>query len=118
MVYYSGGRWEGRHLKNTGRPDGGPELAWFVTACKAKDGSYWALQAWQRMLPNVGYIPWTHDQKVWELHISHWTGETAQLSAYTDWVYGGGFPPGFWGAHCNREASYRLCTPPPGTAHA
>ena len=43
------------------------------------------------MLPNVGYVPWKHEQKVWELHISHWTGETAQLEAYTDWVYGGRF---------------------------
>ena len=25
-----------------------------MTACKAPDGSYWALQAWQRMLPNYG----------------------------------------------------------------
>jgi hypothetical protein len=28
----------------------GPPLAYLVTACKAKDGSYWALQRWQRML--------------------------------------------------------------------
>ena len=90
-VDYSGGRGQWRHFKNTCRPYDGPTLAWFVTACKAKDGSYWALQAWQRMLPNVGYIPWKHEQKVWELHISHWTGETAQLEAYTDWVYGGRF---------------------------
>src|SRR5437016_5987297 len=25
----------------------GPPLAWAVAACKAPDGSYWALQAWQ-----------------------------------------------------------------------
>jgi hypothetical protein len=30
----------------------GPPLAWKVAACTAPDGSYWALQAWQRMLPN------------------------------------------------------------------
>ena len=35
----------------------GPALAWKVTACKAPDGSYWALQAWQRMLPNYGVAP-------------------------------------------------------------
>ena len=35
----------------------GPTLAWMVTACKASDGSYWALQAWQRMLPNYGVAP-------------------------------------------------------------
>ena len=32
----------------------GPPLAWKVAACKAPDGSYWALQSWQRMLPNYG----------------------------------------------------------------
>jgi hypothetical protein len=90
-VDYSGGRGKWRHFKNTCRPYDGPTLAWFVAACKAKDGSYWALQAWQRMLPNVGYIPWMHEQKVWELHLSHWTGELAQLEVYEDWVYGGRF---------------------------
>ena len=28
----------------------GPPLAWLVKACKAPDGSFWALQAWQREL--------------------------------------------------------------------
>ena len=87
-VDYSGGRGEWRHFRNTCRPYDGPKLAWFITACKAQDGSYWALQAWQRMLPNAGYIPWLHDQKVWELHISHWTGELAQLEVYPTWIYG------------------------------
>src|SRR5262245_34855479 len=32
----------------------GPKLTWFVTACAAPDGSYWALQAWQRALPDYG----------------------------------------------------------------
>ena len=35
----------------------GPPLAWKVAACKAPDGSYWALQSWQRMLPNYGGLP-------------------------------------------------------------
>jgi hypothetical protein len=26
---------------------GGPALGWNVTECRAPDGSYWALQAWQ-----------------------------------------------------------------------
>src|SRR6266550_4035741 len=43
-VDYSGGRGQWRHFKNTCRPYDGPELAWFIAACKAKDGSYWALQ--------------------------------------------------------------------------
>ena len=30
------------------------ELAWLVTACQASDGSYWALQSWQRTLHIYG----------------------------------------------------------------
>ena len=65
----------------------GPALAWFVAACKAPDGSYWALQSWQRMLPNLGLAPWTRKLGVHELHLSHWSGELAKLGIYTDWVY-------------------------------
>ena len=77
--------------KNACRPYDGPQLAWLVTACKAPDGSYWALQAWQRMLPNLGLAPWQRKQSVWELHASHWKGELAQLDASTDWSYHGRF---------------------------
>jgi hypothetical protein len=105
-VDYSGGRGEWRHFKNSCRPYDGPELAWFITACKAKDGSYWALQAWQRMLPNAGYVPWLHEQKVWELHISHWTGDLPELEVYVDWVYGGKFHDIFGRATYNGQAIY------------
>jgi hypothetical protein len=90
-VDYSGGRGQWRHFKNTCRHYDGPPLAWFVTACKASDGSYWALQTWQRLLPNAGYVPWKPEQRVWELHLSHWKGPIAQLEVYTSWAYGGRF---------------------------
>jgi hypothetical protein len=64
----------------------GPALRWLVTACKAPDGSYWAVQSWQRMLPNYGVAP-TADASAWELRLSHWTGEIAQLSINTDWAW-------------------------------
>jgi len=32
----------------------GPSLAWRVAACTAPDGTHWAVQAWQRTLPNYG----------------------------------------------------------------
>src|SRR4051794_17087165 len=35
-------------------PYDGPPLAWVVKACKAPDGSYWALQEWVRLKPNYG----------------------------------------------------------------
>jgi hypothetical protein len=93
---YSGGwrtyrraLWEG--FRNTCRPYDGPKLPWLVTACKASDGSYWAVQRWQRMLPNLGYTPWRPRQQAWELHLSHWKGPIARIEAWTDWVYGGRF---------------------------
>jgi len=64
----------------TGRPSkkscgayNGPALVWQVTACKAPDGSYWALQKWQVQLPDLGFTPWTSGLRQWELHLSHWT---------------------------------------------
>jgi len=80
-------------FRNTcGRYDG-PALAWAVTACKAKDGTYWAVQRWQRMLPNAGYKPWKASQTVQELRLSHWTasGGLALFDVHVDWVYGGRF---------------------------
>jgi hypothetical protein len=64
----------------------GPKLQWFVTGCKAPDGSYWALQAWQRMLPNYGLVA-TPKQSVWELRLSHWSGPVAELTVNLNWAY-------------------------------
>jgi hypothetical protein len=64
----------------------GPPLAWKVVACQAPDGSYWALQAWQRMLPNYGAAP-TPAQRAWELRLSHWTGGLPILAVMTDWAW-------------------------------
>src|SRR5712691_4973033 len=74
---------------NTCRAYDGPALAWFVTGCKASDGSYWAIQSWQRMMPDLGYLPWLASQRVWELRLAHWTGPVAKIDAWTDWVYAG-----------------------------
>jgi hypothetical protein len=78
-----------RSFRNTCKPYDGPKLAWFVAACKAPDGSYWALQSWQTPLPDLGFAPWTPALSTWELHLSHWTGPLAQLEVWTDWIYGG-----------------------------
>jgi hypothetical protein len=92
---YSGG-WRHRRLvwkrfRNRCRAYDGPDLPWLVAACKAPNGSYWALQSWQTALPNLGMAPWLARQRTWWLHLSHWTGEPATLEVYTDWVYGGRF---------------------------
>jgi hypothetical protein len=96
---YSGG-WRHRrlvwkHFRNGCRPYDGPELPWLVSACKAPNGSYWALQSWQTALPNLGMAPWLARQKTWWLHLSHWTGPLAQLEVYTDWIYGHRFQEAF-----------------------
>ena len=57
----------------------GPPLAWLVAACTARDGSHWAVQAWQRMLPNYG-VAANSTQTVWELRLSHWMGELPVLT--------------------------------------
>lgn len=64
----------------------GPALAWAVIACKASDGSYWAVQEWQRELPDYGITP-SAQQAVWELRLSHWTGDLPVLTVHTDWSW-------------------------------
>ena len=93
---YSGGRarfhrlvW--KHFRNRCAPYDGPELPWLVTACKAPDGSYWALQTWQMALPDLGFAPWLRRQRAWWLHLAHWSGPPARLDVYLDWVYSGRF---------------------------
>ena len=67
-------------------PYDGPAIAWTVAACTAADGSYWALQSWQRMLPNYG-VAAAPIQAVWELRLSHWTGDLPVLTIDTDWAW-------------------------------
>ena len=88
---YSGGwgkykRDVSRTFQNACRAYDGPPLRWLVAACKAPDGSYWALQSWQRMLPNYGVAP-TAEQASWELRLSHWSGAPAVLEVKTNWAY-------------------------------
>jgi hypothetical protein len=64
----------------------GPKLAWFVTACTAADGSHWAVQSWQRQLPNYGLAP-NATQSVWELRLSHWTTDLPVLKIDMDWAW-------------------------------
>jgi hypothetical protein len=63
-------------------PYNGPPLAWLVKACKAPDGTYWALQAWKRLIPTGG------TQGAVELHLSHWSGAIAELEIHQNWADG------------------------------
>ena len=77
-----------RTFKNRCRRYDGPALPYLVAACKAPDGSYWALQTWQRRLPLLGFAPWLPIQNSWELHVAHWNTELPVLEAYVNWTYG------------------------------
>ena len=93
---YAGGWGVFRHdivatMKNTCTPVAMPDLPWLVSACRATDGSFWALQRWQRLLPNLGLTPWKPEQAAWELHVSHWSGALAKLEVHLDWVYSSHF---------------------------
>ncbi|MGB2875458.1 MAG: hypothetical protein WBB76_08295 [Gaiellaceae bacterium] len=68
-------------------PYDGPPLPYLVAACRAGDGSYWAVQEWQVNLPNLGFTPWTVRQRSFALHVSHWTGAVASLEVHTKWFY-------------------------------
>jgi hypothetical protein len=72
------------------RPYAGPPLHWLVAACTAPDGSFWAVQSWQRRLPDYGVAP-TPDEVRPELRLSHWSGPVASLYVNVDWAYGGRF---------------------------
>jgi hypothetical protein len=63
-------------------PYDGPPLAWKLKACKAPDGSYWALQSWVRLKPNYGGTA-----GAMELHLSHWRGALPVLDLYQNWAY-------------------------------
>ena len=91
-VDYSGGwrtyrRTLSRGFANVCRPYAGPALPWFVTGCTTPDGSHWALQAWQRGLPNLGLDPWKPLQASWELRLSHWSGDLPKLEIWPNWAY-------------------------------
>jgi hypothetical protein len=85
--YRNGKYWS--RFRNACRAYDGPALPLLVAACKAPDGSYWAVQAWQRRLPNLGFEPWLPEHTNLELHVSHWSGDLPVLEVYPNWTYGG-----------------------------
>jgi hypothetical protein len=87
--YRKAGYW--KTFRNACRPYDGPALPYLVAACKAPDGSYWAVQSWQRALPLLGFDAWKPGQSAVESHVSHWTGPLPVLELYAHWTYGGQF---------------------------
>jgi hypothetical protein len=77
--------WETAFHGGCGSYDG-PTLAWSVATCKASDGSYWAVQEWQRKLPDYG-LPASGIDAAFEVHLSHWAGPLPVLTVATDWSW-------------------------------
>jgi hypothetical protein len=78
-----------QHFENECRAYDGPQLVDLIAACDAPDGSYWAIQSWQRRLPMRGFAPWEPGQAAFNFDLSHWTGPTAVLDVTQNWTYGG-----------------------------
>ena len=85
--YRNAGYW--KTFRNACQPYDGPALPYFVAGCKASDGTYWAIQSWQRLLPLLGFDAWKPGQLAFETHLSHWSGPLPELEAYAHWTYGG-----------------------------
>ena len=85
--YRKGTYW--KSFKDGCKPYDGPALTMVVAACKAPDGSYWTVQAWQRRLPLLGFDPWLPAQSNIELHVAHFAGELPKLELYSNWSYDG-----------------------------
>lgn len=79
----------------------GPSLHWLVVACTTPNGQNWAVQSWQRMLPNSGKKPTSSLQSAHELQVSHWSGPLPVLWLKWDWVYNGAYQ------HLYGKFSYR-----------
>ena len=77
-------RYGARYPGSACRRYDGPSLAWIVAACKASDGSWWALQSWSRILRSGT----RRSAATRELRLSHWRGELPQLAAGIGWVAG------------------------------
>ena len=87
LKYKNPGYW--RRFKSECRPYSGPQLVYLVAACTAPDGSYWAVQAWQKLLPMRGFEPFRPQQASFGFNLSHWTGSTAVLEVSQNFTYDG-----------------------------
>jgi hypothetical protein len=100
-----------RTFRNTCRPYDGPAIVLFVAACKAPDGSYWALQRWQRLAPMRGFDPFRPEQSAIELHVSHWSGTLPSLEVSPNWTYAGSLQGLFGRLTYRGEAVHGFRTP-------
>jgi len=105
-----------RTFKNACRPYQGPPLAFAVAACTAPDGSYWALQSWQRVQPLRGVPAFLPEHMAFELHLAHWTQPLAVFEVSPNWTYGGRFQGLFGRLLYNGLPVHGFKTPKRGTS--
>ena len=77
-------------FRNACRPYDGPALVFGVAACTAPDGSYWAVQSWQRYLPMRGFAPFRPQQggvRLQPLALDRPARPCSTVSQ--NWTYGG-----------------------------
>lgn len=86
---YSGGRGLWKRFSSACTPYDGPSLPFLVAACKAPNGSYWAVQEWMVDQPNFGVLPWTARKHAYSIRVSHWSTPVAQIELHADWIYAG-----------------------------
>ena len=77
-----------RTFRNVCRRYAGPFVPGLVAGCTAPDGSNWALQAWVRLEPLLGFAPWLPQHTALELHLSHWSGPLPELEVSPNWTHG------------------------------
>jgi len=75
-------------------PYTGPPLVDLVAACDGMgtdgkpDGTYWALQAWQKFLPYFGAASGPAPEGAgFDLHLSHWSGPLPVLTLFSSWAW-------------------------------
>ena len=100
-----------RSFRNKCRAYDGPRLVMFVAGCKAPDGSYWALQRWQRLAPMRGFDPFLPEQEALELHVSHWSGPLPVLEVSPNWTYSASLQGLFGRLTYRDQAVYGFRTP-------
>jgi hypothetical protein len=71
-------------------------LPLYVAGCQLPNGSFWALQAWKRIVPHGGLHKRDYRNAFVELHLSHWNTELPVLKMHTDWIYNGKYDH-LWG---------------------
>jgi hypothetical protein len=86
---FGAGYWKRVARHNVCRPYTGEALWHMVAACTMHDGSHWALQTWQGMLPDNGWPATSSRESAPELFVSHWSGPLPQLWFKADWAYAG-----------------------------